>query len=289
MKKRILKTIRPLYEYIKTKPYLAHVILSSMGIYNDLISYKYNRKNFNKTIHRNCSNLLIDNTYDLDLVTIAFNNEKLIENQINFLKKNISDKFFFTVVDNSNNIDKSKSIQKICENNKVGYIRLPKNPWKQPNLSHSVALNWVYRNYIKTRNTKYFGFLDHDILPIKKTSVIEKFSDKKMYGLVQERSSRLLNIWYLWAGFCFYKNDFLKNKKVNFSSAIITTTKDMVELDTGGANWKNLYATIDKSNISSAKSHTDDDAQYIDDWIHLEKASFKDISQINNFLEKINK
>lgn len=289
MKKRILKTIRPLYEYITNIPYLGHVVLSTMGIYNDLISYIYNRKNFNNTVHSNCSNLLINNSYDLDLVTIAFNNEKLIENQINFLKKNILDKFLFTIADNSNDIEKSNLIKKICENNEVGYIRLPKNPWKQPNLSHSVALNWVYYNYIKTRNLKYFGFLDHDIFPIKKTSVIEKFSDKQMYGFVQERSGKHLNIWYLWAGFCFYKNDFLKDKKINFSSVVIITLKDIIGLDTGGANWHNLYATMDKSNISSAKSYSDNVVQYIDDWIHLEKASFKDTVQINNFLEKINK
>jgi hypothetical protein len=290
MKKTILKKIRPLYEYVKSKPYLAHIPLSIIESYNDFISRKYQKKLFSETKHFNCNNQSIENQYELDLITVAFNKVSLIENQIKFLQKNLKDSYFFTVADNSNDPQASEEIRQICISNKVGYIKLFPNPWKQANLSHGVVLNWIYHNYVKPRKAKYFGFIDHDIFPIQSTSLTEKFNTEKiMYGHLQERTYGSKTLWYLWAGFCFYKSSVFVGKKPNFNPSIITSYKDIFELDTGGRNWKYIYKDIQLEKVSIAHSYFKDGFQNIDDWIHLEKASFKKTEEINLFLDNIHK
>lgn len=175
---------------------------------------------------------------DIDIVTIAFNNDMVIKYQIELIKKNLGDNYCYTVVDNSNDNLVAEKIKKLCLAKNVGYIKLAKNE-NTESASHGTALNWAYYNFISKRKFKYFGFIDHDIYPIKKTSIIDKLqkSQNGCYGSLQEKGAR----WYLWAGFCFFSFSEVCKRKLNFMNGD--------GLDTGGMNWPVLYKHIDKKTL----------------------------------------
>jgi hypothetical protein len=229
----------------------------------------------------------------IDLVTIAFNNEEVIYHQHRLLKKYLIDSYCYTVIDNSIKPAKAKLIEDLCRVQKISYIKLPYN-FSHGSDSHGFAINWAYANYVKKRNLDYFGFLDHDIYPIKSTSIIDKLTIQPFYGLKQERSH---SIWYLWAGFCFFNQDYFKDKELDFSPCAI----ENVILDTGGSNYRKIYSNenaerflfpeqcykqLRKGNITQA-----DMIEFIGDWVHSFNGSYwMDVpakeNDLNNFLNQ---
>lgn len=290
MKKTILKTLRRMREVTKTFPWLAHITFSLVEYCNLLISYIYRTHSFKNTLHNNCDNLPVKERNHLDIVTVAFNNPTLIETQINLIQKNLVGLYSYIVADNSTRKESALEIQNICHSKKVGYIKLPQNPWSQANLSHGIALNWIYHNFIKPRKAEYFGFIDHDIFPTEKISIVDKFSSTvNLYGHLQERTGNYLKPWYLWAGFCFFRLETVYTKHLNFSSVVVTSFRDLVGLDTGGGNWEPLYSQTNKKDIVLAIPSIKNGVEYLDSWIHLGKASFKTSKEINLFLETLTK
>lgn len=175
---------------------------------------------------------------DIDIVTIAFNNDMVIKYQIELLEKYLNDNYYYTVIDNSTDNFVSEKVKRICIEKHAGYIKLAENK-NIASFSHGAALNWAYYNFILKRKLKYFGFIDHDIFPIKETSLIEKLekSPNCCYGSIQEKKKR----WYLWPGFCFYRFADVYQKKLNFMPG--------EGLDTGGMNWFFLYKNIVKESL----------------------------------------
>lgn len=242
--------------------------------------------------------LIINNETEIDpanllLTTIAFNNLDILKVQYQQLKNNIKDKFFYTIADNSNIPSISEKIKNYCIDQKIMYVKLPSNPYKNPSKSHGIALNWVYKNIIKKYEPNFFGFLDHDIFPYKETSIISNLN-KNIFGLIQERNEK----WYLWAGFCFYNFKNIKNITMNFMPS--------KGLDTGGANYYKLYKNIDKNNLNKISqtyidisteskvlkinsSNTGTTVETIGDWIHLMRVSNWNKQENNktNSIEKI--
>lgn len=228
---------------------------------------------FSEVLYFNCSDYVLTDRNCLDIVTVAFNNEKVIEQQHRLLNKYLKPPFYYTVADNSTDPDKQKKIMKLCESNDIAYIRLPENPYssESPSLSHGIALNWIYDNYVYKRKADYFGFLDHDIFPIHPTNVIEQLQKSNIFGLLQERSNK----WYLWAGLCFFKYAYVKNKKLNFMPGD--------GLDTGGSNWESIYSKLNKNELVSLKHEygqlregkepQSDLYEKIGDWLHTFNAS----------------
>jgi len=286
MTKIILKILRRPYELAKKNKFTAFVMFSVLEWYNNLVSKKYNLKS---ALTADCLIFDEEKKEDICLITIAFNNEKLIELQILKMREFLSDNYKLFIADNSNNPIKAGRIKEVCQKYQTDYIKLPKNPWRQPNLSHGVALNWVYNNYVLKKNPPVFGFLDHDIFPDKKASIWQKFLDNtKMYGRVEKRFEDKKEFWYLWAGFCFFKTAYLIDRKVNFSSVVISNPNYFVELDSGGGNYKSIYSKTNSAEVSAARCGArDDGAEFLDEWIHIAHASFKDVAEINNFLNKI--
>lgn len=183
----------------------------------------------------------------IDIVVISFNNDYIINMQVDKLRKHIKDPFFLTIADNSTDNNKSKQIRQICLEKEVAYIKLPSQKFFKLSASHGIALNWVYRNYIKKREPGYFGFLDHDIFPVADIRIRDILETQPYYGLkhyaVHSQNKYAWDVnspgyWYLWAGFCFYNMAWLKNKKVDF----MPFTFNAMLFDTGGSNWKSLYA-----------------------------------------------
>jgi hypothetical protein len=237
-------------------------------------SYRFARIGFGKVQRRNCRNDPLDDHARLDLVTVAFNNEHVIAEQIRLLRKNLKDPFCYTVADNSADDRRGVAIERLCFEEGVPYLRLPRVRTfvPAPSLSHGRALNWLIRNYIGPRRARYFGLLDHDVFPMRPTTVIAKFSNAPAWGHLQRRDHR----WYLWPGLCFFDASEIAIGELDFMPGRGT--------DTGGRNYESLFSSLDEEALEPP-SHTygrlregDGSPQSnlyeeIGDWLHTFNAS----------------
>lgn len=182
------------------------------------------------------------------LCSIAFQNPEVIELQIKLLRKNLKDDFYYFIADNSLDIDKAKRIETICHKYTVNYLRLPTNPYNgkngMPSFSNGAAMNYVFTNLIHSCDVKYFGFLDHDIFPIKSISLTDKMLKQKFWGVLRCMPSNKygkLTCNYLWAGFCFFDMSYIQNvNEINF-----LPKRDLG--DTGAANYYSVYYPVIKT------------------------------------------
>jgi hypothetical protein len=227
------------------------------------------RTGLDLTRHINCSIVPPEENRVLDLFTIAFNNETIIAQQIRLLRLNLEDPFHYTVIDNSSREEKRSLIEKLCAENGVSYIALPANPLQDPSASHGLALNWAYYNYIRPRGAAYWGCIDHDIFPVRKTSILRSLERTQAYGYLETRNEE----WYLWPGLCFFSSAITRNAGLDFLPAN--------GRDTGGGNWANLFSKLDRSSIPLMKNEVmrvregegdnfqSDYFQLIGDWLHV--------------------
>lgn len=211
----------------------------------------------------------------LHIITVTFNNELLLQKQIDLLKKNVLDEFVFIVADNSSNTKKRKLISEICKENQIVYIPLPLNPFASSD-SHAACLNLLYNKYIKVEKPVYFGFIDHDIFAIQPHSIIDYLKKQPIYGHKQERT----DYWYLWAGFCFFNYEKIKGYEIDFSTSIIND----IWLDTGGANFNSLYVNLKPEDLEfpthqyidlrEGNSIQSQKVEIIGDWLHSFNGSY---------------
>ena len=196
---------------------------------------------FDLCSHFNCDNkaLPIGNDH-LDIVTVTFNNPSALELQIKQMRKHFKGiSYSFYVADNSTNLVESKKIAQICRIQNIGYIRLPKSKEldKRGSYAHGAALNWVYYRFLKHRNAKYFGFLDHDIFPTKDLDFKEKMAFNRFYGRLRIDP---VGFYYLWPGISFWESSVVSGLKANFLPCKI----DGNYLDTGGSFWAIFFEKI---------------------------------------------
>jgi hypothetical protein len=241
--------------------------------------------------------LIFDNNINkknsIDLITIAFNNHSLIKHQANSLKQFVTDNFIYHVVDNSTSKITSQLLFDFCNDNSINYYKLPSNFSKYPSISHSLALNWALHNILNKSKNIYYGFLDHDIFPIKETSIIRNLKNQPFYGHRQQREK----IIYMWPGFCFMNRQIFNPIEINF------LPNHFLGVDTGGRlfgklkklfnqkiNWpRHSYIKINKRYNSVHESCI----EKIDDWIHLingsewKKTHKKRLNQGLNYIKKI--
>jgi hypothetical protein len=206
--------------------------------------FLFQRKKLNNTLYFNLDANKTSNTNQVDIITVAFNNAQLIRQQIRLVKKYITDKSYTHIIaDNSSDLNQRQIIRKLCEDEAIAYISLPKQWFNQiirkPSYSHGASLNWLYYNVIKLRQPAFFAFIDHDIFPIHNYSFTKHFDEQTFYGEIKEQSL----YWYLWAGFCCYKFSDVQQIKLDFFPHVIKG----VYLDTGGANYPVLYKHYDKN------------------------------------------
>jgi hypothetical protein len=218
-----------------------------------------------------------------DLITIAFNNVQTLQRQIHFIQKYIRGHYNYIVADNSTDKAASVAIETLCAQHKIAYIRLPKNYLTHTlsgSYSHGAALNWAYRRIIRKRQAHCFGFLDHDLFPIRPIDPTAALQRQPLYGWKIQRG----NCWYLWAGFCFFRSSFVQNRKMDFLPA----KPHNIYLDTGGGNWYAIYSQLNEITLTTAayryelidKTENRDDhwadnmVEYFDEtWLHTMDAS----------------
>lgn len=180
---------------------------------------------------------------DAILVTIAFNKPQLIELQIEMLCRHFRDSFSLVIADNSSDPAARGEIQALCERNGVFYVSLPPNPAATGSASHGLAMNWVYHRILSRAPTEYFGFLDHDIFPIRSVSYRDTIREQRSYGHFQTAKDHL----FYWPGLCFFSVDYFRPRGANFLPVMFGETYG----DTGASNWLRHYRHLDVAAIRS--------------------------------------
>lgn len=209
----------------------------------------------------------------LHLYSVAFANPAAIRHQIRLLDKYLADPFELTVVDNSPQGCAREEIASVCRENAVTYVGLAANPFARRwgSSSHGAALNWAYFNLVAPAGHQYFGFIDHDIQPFKKTQVLPLLSHCGVFGLIQERGRR----WYLWPGFCFFSARVVGHRGLDFMPN--------PPLDTGGGNWRALFRAMPRAllprvtqtygMLNNGVLLQSSGYELIGDWVHTMNAS----------------
>ena len=198
---------------------------------------------FDRCFHFNCdNNRLSDGNDKIDIVSVAFNNDYVIQLQIKYIRKFITDSnYTFLVADNSDDPEKQKAIQDVCKKENVGYVCLPeiskKFSRKFGSYSHGTALNWIYYNYVDKRKPDCFALLDHDIFPTQSVSIKSKIGSQGFYGY--KRTSD--DFWFLWPGLLFFDYKQISHFQVNF----LPMMKREQYLDTGGSLYNAFYSRLD--------------------------------------------
>lgn len=201
--------------------------------YRDSFKQKYNIADFYSENYNKPS--------EIDLITVSFNAPELIKYQIKLMKKFLKGNYCIIICDNSTQEECSKKIRDTCKKNNVTYIRVLDR--RRPNgysNSHAIALNWIWQNVVKKRKNN-FGFLDHDIYPVREIDITDYVKTDPIYGKYYEVSG----IWYLWAGFAFFNWEHVKNLPLNFHRYKILGFIKKRHVDTGSANWNCLYKKLD--------------------------------------------
>lgn len=187
---------------------------------------------------------------EFEIYTVAFNNSQVIDYQIQLCKKNIVDDFLHIIVDNSSDPKSADQIRGICIKYWIMYIRLPKNTLFCSQ-SHALALNYIRKNFIQKRSCKYFWFLDHDIFPVKKTSLLPIIKKQKLYWYLVDKYRRwfMWNTWFLWPWFSFFSKEL--SKKFNFG--LVKNLFPFRALDSWWANYRLIYKYLNKNDIKFAE------------------------------------
>ena len=160
------------------------------------------------------------------LITVAYNRADMIRHQLRLLPQYLLDSFEHIVVDNSTHEQSRKEIKSVCCDQGIGYVSLPKNFYTHSSSSHGMALNWVHRHLLQKINPLHVGFLDHDIFPIRKHTLLDILVSQPIYGQKQQWGSAP----YLWPGFSFYRTALLEGKQIDFKPGALHGTI----VDTGG-------------------------------------------------------
>lgn len=175
------------------------------------------------------------------LLTVAFEDPLILEMHMKLCRKFVAfDKH--VVADNSLSailVERNRQIVEACGGL---HIWLPDNPWatkRNASRSHGAALNWLWHNVLKPGRPKAFGFLDHDLFPTMSDDPFAQLTDHDFFGDQRTANSR----WFLWAGYCFFKFEAVKDKNLDFG------LDWFAGLDTGGANWPVLYQQVARQTL----------------------------------------
>tara|TARA_B100000929_G_scaffold138745_1_gene109933 strand:- start:124 stop:996 length:873 start_codon:yes stop_codon:yes gene_type:complete len=184
--------------------------------------------------------------------------------------------FHFIVFDNSQFQDKRSELKQVCLRHGTPYLGLPKLKTRHVNRSHGMAMTWVYRNFVSAICPSVFGFVDHDLIPVSTSGILDEVKRQSIYGVLNKSDMA----WNLWAGFCFYDYAFVSGKNLNFLYDFSNG------LDTGGRNNKYLYSKCDMSNLEYSPDelyllNVDESnrrgVQLIDrSWVHIGSISYND-------------
>lgn len=210
------------------------------------------------------------------ILSVAFNAPDKIAMQAALLEKFVPHAVY-VVLDNSSDDGIAGEIERVVPAANALYIRLPPAPWsgRDAGRSHALAMNWAWQHIIVKGEPSAFGFIDHDIYPVVPTNPFAPLRDYPITGRIWLRPPR----WHLWAGFCFFRFDDVRRRKLDFG-------RDwLANVDTGGRNWWHLYRYLDPEKVVDPRLSSEAIVPGVDadqcsierigDWLH--EGRFKDL------------
>ncbi|TFZ08162.1 hypothetical protein [Ramlibacter humi] len=175
-------------------------------------------------------------------IVIAFEQPWALDWQLRAARAMLADTTVL-VLDNSRDEASRSRIQEVCRANGSPYLGLPPYRTRHVNRSHGMAMSWAYHNVVRPLRPSVFGFLDHDLVPIRPADPAERLGTQPVFGLLNAGN---LDHWSLWAGYCFFRFDATQQLPLNFLYDFSR------ELDTGGRNWGPLYSRLDRQALRFA-------------------------------------
>ena len=115
------------------------------------------------------------------ILTINFNNARLLQRQVELLRKYVKGDFDFYVGDNSTDEYQSACIKRVCVDSHSEHIRLNIKEG-DPSRHHGMALNKCLEQLY---TYDQILVLDHDCMPFKPTDIFGKYIDYDFAGIHQ--------------------------------------------------------------------------------------------------------
>ena len=138
----------------------------------------------------------------IDIGTISFNVQWVVEHQIRLLRKFLTDEFELTVYDSTiPHSDRAAHIRQLCEAQGVRYVGVPSFSH-----THEAALTHACEDLLN-RQAPFFAFLDHDVFPRRPTS-LEALAVTGIFGVQQACEAGT----YLWPGLLVIKRSWLDGR-----------------------------------------------------------------------------
>ncbi|MBU3725828.1 MAG: hypothetical protein FGM18_10020 [Burkholderiaceae bacterium] len=176
-------------------------------------------------------------------LVVAFEQPWILEIMLQKFRQNVSG-FRVVVFDNSRNVESRDQIAQVCQQLSVPYFGLPPNLTKHPNRSHGRAMTWIYHNFVVRMRPDWFGFLDHDLIPVRPVDYGQRLQRYSCFG---RRVHVQPPYWYMWAGYSFFRFASTASAEVNFLHDFPRN------LDTGGRNWDPIYSKLKEDQILGVK------------------------------------
>lgn len=209
----------------------------------------------------------------IELCVIGFGRPDLLREQKRLLDKYLLDPYGICLIDNTPD-DEAPAMEAVCRELSIGYQRAV-----SPKHLHPEALNFAALHVTRS-GSEFFGFLDHDVFPLRPTSLVKILGEKGFYGVGQRHAPT--GHRYLWPGFCFFSRTWLAGRSLNFDGIRGREKRD--DGDCGSMNWP-LFSDEDWQSVWSMEHsykiiREPDDyglqsfgIELIGDWVHLSNAS----------------
>ena len=165
---------------------------------------------------------------DLVIASIAYNAPWAIEEQIRLFKKYVTDRHQLVVFDNSPDTRATIEIADLCKAARVTRYRL-----NVKDCAHHLALDVAADVLVNYRDESYFGFVDHDVFPVRETALIPMIEEAGFLTVGQRHAPT--GRFYGWPGFLFMSREWLDGRPLDFSGIRAVNKRD--DGDTGSMNW----------------------------------------------------
>lgn len=154
------------------------------------------------------------------------------------------------IADNSSDPAAARKIEALCREASIPYLRLPFNRFslgrpKDASLSHSCALNWVWRNVVVRIRPRppLVAFIDQDLVPLRPVDFSAKIADQPFFGVKRDG---VWDGWTIWPGCAVFSGSLIDRYEFDF------WVDEQAGLDTGGANWQRVFRHFDSRPLRHA-------------------------------------
>lgn len=218
----------------------------------------------------------------LQLFVVGFGRPDLLREQVRLLRKHLRDPFDLLVLDNTKEPDDQKRMEDTAADLAVGYFRVISK-----RNEHDEALR-IAGALSRDLNCRFWGCLDHDVMPYRPTTIIDRLERHGFFGLGQTYTPRVgRSLRYLWPGWVFFDSAWLGKRHPNFSGI-----RGAFRFDDGdtGSMLHSLFTEADLEGMEHVvhgyETIREDDGhglqsfgfERMGDWVHLTNASrWKDV------------